>query len=131
MRLTPGDAAFKAGDRIGVYFALTNSGDVPLININVLQPGSEAYGTSLDSLNPNTTDSASILFSHVLTEEDITTGQVEFVSGITATARGQTLVESLRGTMSLLDVESSDDVVTASITPAAVPVLAPGLHVAV
>ena len=126
VRLTPGDAAFKAGDRIGVYFALTNSGDVPLININVLQPGSEAYGTSLDSLNPNTTDSASILFSHVLTEEDITTGQVEFVSGITATARGQTLVESLRGTMSLLDVESSDDVVTASITPAAVPVLAPG-----
>jgi uncharacterized repeat protein (TIGR01451 family) len=126
VRLTPGDEAFKAGDRIGVYFALTNSGDVPLININVLQPGSDAYGTSLDILNPNSTDSASILFSRVLTEEDITTGQVEFVSGITASARGQTIVETLRGPMSLLDVESSGDVVTASITPATVVALAPG-----
>ena len=126
VRLTAGDAAFKAGDRIGVYFALTNTGDVPLININVLQPGSDAYGSSLDSLAPNTTDSASILFSHVLTAEDIETSQVEITSGITASARGKTIVETLREPLSLLDVDSSDDVVTASILPAVIPKLPPG-----
>ena len=126
VRLTTGDAAFKAGDRIGVYFALTNTGDVPLFNINVLQPGSEAYGSSLDMLAPNTTDSASILFSHVLTKEDIETGQVEFVSGITASARGTTVVETLREPLSLLDVDSPEDVLTASISPAVEPKLPPG-----
>ncbi len=126
VRLTTGEETFKAGDRIGVYFTLTNTGNVPLTSIQVMQPGSEAYGDRLALLAPNASDAASILFTHVLTEEDITSGQVEFTSGVTAKARNTTLVETLRGPLSLLDVDASEEIATASITPTVVPTLAPG-----
>jgi uncharacterized repeat protein (TIGR01451 family) len=126
VRLSPSDQPFKAGDRIGVYFKLTNAGDVPLTNISVAQPGDEAFGAALDLLAPNTTDAVSILFTHVLTEEDITTDQVDFVSGITASARGKTITQTLRGPISLLNVEDTNEIATASITPANLPSLAPG-----
>jgi uncharacterized repeat protein (TIGR01451 family) len=126
VRLSTEKEHFEAGDRIGVYFKLTNTGDVPLTNINVLQPGDEAYGSALAYLAPNTTDTVSILYTHVLTDEDIATEQVELTSGITVEARGKTITQTLRGSMSLLNVETSSDIATASISPASIPTLAPG-----
>ena len=126
LRLTSDDAPLKEGDRIGIYLSLTNTGNVPLTTIRALQPGSEVFGDGLDILAPNTTDASSVLFTHVLTEEDITTGQVDVVTGVTAKARGVPLVQTLRGPMSLLDVQEPDALATASITPANVATLAPG-----
>jgi uncharacterized repeat protein (TIGR01451 family) len=126
VRLTTDDVPFKAGDRIGVYFKLTNAGEGPLTNIAVKQPSSVAFADSLDILAPNTTDATSILFTQVLTDEDIQTGQVEVTSTITARARNKTLHQTLREPMSLLDVDASDDIATAAITPTVIPTLAPG-----
>jgi uncharacterized repeat protein (TIGR01451 family) len=128
VRLTQDAEALKAGDRIGVYFTLTNAGAGPLTDIIALQPGSDSYGSALDLLAPNTTNSASIIFTHLLTAEDIATGQVDLVSGLTAKSRDRTVVTTLRGPMSLLDVEDSAEIATASITPVNVPTLAPGAN---
>ena len=125
LRLTSSDAPFKAGDRIGVYLSLTNTGEVPLTTIQAMQPGSEVFGDGLDILAPNTTDASSILFTHVLTDEDITTGQVDLVTGVTAFARGAALIQTLRGPLSLLDVQEVDELATASIMPANIASLAP------
>ena len=116
----------KVGDRVGVYFALTNTGDAPLTNISIIQPGDEAFGNALDILAPNTSDNASIIFTHTLTEEDVLTGQIDVTSGIIAHARGRSLVQTLRGPMSLLDMETPSELATAAITPATVSSLAPG-----
>lgn len=126
IRLTAADEAFKAGDSIGVYFKLTNAGAGPLTSISVRQPSSIAFADSLDILAPNSTDASSILLTHVLTDEDVQTGQIDLTSTITARSRNKTLVQTLRGTMSLLDVDTSDDIATASITPTVIPTLAPG-----
>jgi uncharacterized repeat protein (TIGR01451 family) len=126
VRLTPNEDVFRAGDRIGVYFKLTNAGQGPLTDILVVQPGSEAFGSSLDVLAPNTTDSTSLLFTHILTDEDIATGQVELTSGISAQSRNTTLFQTLRRSLSLLDVDAGEDLATASISPATVLSLAPG-----
>jgi uncharacterized repeat protein (TIGR01451 family) len=125
-RLDSSDALFKAGDRIGVYFKLTNAGAAPLVNLNVTQPGTEAFGSALDILAPNTTDSASILFTHTLTEEDIATGQVELKSTVTAMSRNTRVAQILDAPLSLLDVDMPTDIATASISPTIIPSLAPG-----
>jgi len=116
----------KVGDRVGVYFAVTNTGDAPLTNISIVQPGDEAFGNALEILAPNTSDNASIIYTHILTEEDIATSQVDVVSGISASSRNRTLFQTLREPLSLLDMETPDDIATASITPTNVPQLAPG-----
>ncbi len=126
VQLTSGDVPFKAGDRIGIYFKLTNAGSGPLTDIAVKQANSIAFADRLDILAPNTTDASSILFTKELTEEDIQTGQIELTSQITARSRNKTVVQTLRGPMSLLDVDSGDDIATASIMPTVIPTLAPG-----
>ncbi len=126
VRLGTGDEAFKAGDRIGVYVALTNTGEVPLTSISVVQPGSEDFGSRIDYLAPNVRDAASVLFSYGLTQEDIDTGQVQFVSGITANVRGRVLLQTLREPLSLLDVDYPNEIETASLTPASIAFLPPG-----
>jgi hypothetical protein len=102
----------KAGDRVGVYFAMTNTGDAPLTNISIVQPGDDAFGNALEILAPNTSDNASIIYTHVLTEEDIATSQIAVVSGITASARGRTLFQTLAESLSLLDMETPDEIAT-------------------
>jgi uncharacterized repeat protein (TIGR01451 family) len=126
VRLDSSEAPFKAGDRIGVYFAMTNTGNVPLTTIDVVQPGSEAYGSRIDYLAPNMRDAANILFSYVLTDEDIETGQVQFVSGVTAHTRGRVLMQTLREPLSLLDVDYPNEIETAALTPASIAFLPPG-----
>jgi uncharacterized repeat protein (TIGR01451 family) len=126
VRMFDGNEALKAGDRIGVYFDIINTGDVPLVNINVTQPGSDAFGSAIELLAPNTKDSASIIFTRVLTQQDIDAGQIAFVTGITANARGKTIVQTLRKPMALVDVQTTDEIATASITPTNVATVAPG-----
>lgn len=121
-----GSDLLKAGDRVGVYFTLTNTGDVPLTNISVQQPGSQAFGSALDILARNTSDSASIIYTHVLTDEDITSGQITPMSEISANAPGRTIRQTLNQPLSLLDITTPDELATASITPTVVPTLAPG-----
>ncbi len=118
--------SLKTGDRVGVFLTLTNTGNMPLTNITVLQPYDQAFGNALDILAPNTTDSANIIFTHTLTDEDITTGQIIPVTGVIANAADRTLISTLREPLSLLDIESPDDVATASISPTLVTTLAPG-----
>jgi uncharacterized repeat protein (TIGR01451 family) len=121
-----GTEILKTGDRVGVYLTLTNSGDVPLTNLSVSQPGDQAFGSALEILAPNTSDSASVIFTHILTDEDVITGQIIPISGVVATAGDRTLIATLGEPLSLLDIEMPDDIATASISPAIVGTLEPG-----
>ena len=118
-------AAPAAGDRVGIYFDLTNTGEAPLTNIGVTQDRAEAFGDMLDLLAPNETNGAGIIFTTVLTDEDIATGLLNGTATIKAHARGRDVVETLSGPMALADMKSLDELATATITPASFPSLAP------
>ena len=119
-------AALVAGDKVGIYFDLVNAGEGPLTEIRVEQATGEAFGNQLELLGPNTTDSASVIYTHTLTADDVTAGTLSPVATVTAQSRGSTLVETLVDTMVLAEAETLDEIATATITPANVPSLAPG-----
>ena len=126
VNMTGKAGAPAVGDRVGIYFDLTNSGDTPLTAVKVAQNDAEAYGDTLDILAPNETSSAGIIFTTVLTEQDIAAGVLVSPATITAQARGREIVESLSQPMSLSDMSTMDELATATITPANLPTLAPG-----
>ena len=80
----------KAGDRIGIYFDLVNTGEGPLTNITVDQAGAEAFGSALDILAANSKDSASIIFTRLLTDADITSGLIGEPALVHANSRDRT-----------------------------------------
>jgi uncharacterized repeat protein (TIGR01451 family) len=124
--LTGDPGAPKAGDRIGIYFNLSNAGEGPLTTLAVKQQGAEAYGDALAYLAPNVTDTASIIFSRLLTEEDIAAGEIARPAIVTAKSRGRTQTFAVVDALPLAAVSGAEELATASITPATVALLAPG-----
>ncbi len=126
VNLTGGTAQPGLGDLIGIYVQLTNTGDAPLTGIRVEQPGSEAFGSALDVLAPNTTDAASIIFMHEVTQADLDQGAIDADGFVYAKARSQQLSLALNDPLSLATVETKDELLTADISPASIASLPAG-----
>jgi uncharacterized repeat protein (TIGR01451 family) len=126
VRMSPDNGPLVEGDRIGFVFGLYNTGDAPLTDISVEQPGAVAYGDKLDLLAPNAQDSASVIFTRNLTADEIAAGEISAPATLTAHTRGQTLTQNISGSMPLSTIKPYDSFATASITPASVATLAPG-----
>jgi uncharacterized repeat protein (TIGR01451 family) len=116
----------KAGDRIGIYFDLVNTGEGPLTNITVEQVGAEAFGNALEILPPNTKDSASIIFTRLLTEADIASGVIAEPAVVRAYARDRAQTFAVLDDLPLAAISGMEELATATILPASVPSLAPG-----
>ena len=116
----------KAGDLLGIYFELINTGEGPLTSITVDQSGTEAFGSALDILPANSKDAASIIFSRTLTADDITTGLISAPATVRAHARGRSATLALTEDMPLAAISGMEELATATITPANFPSLAPG-----
>ena len=76
VRLEASTEELKSGDEIAIYFDLTNTGEGPLTAITVEQQGAVAFGDALDILPANVTDSASVIFTRKLSDDDIAAGPV-------------------------------------------------------
>ncbi len=116
----------KAGDLIGIYFNLINGGEGPLTNIMVDQQGAEAFGNALDILPANAKDTASIIFSRPLTDEDIKTGVISQPAIIRARSRDRVFSIAVLDDLPLAAISGMEELATATILPANVPSLAPG-----
>ena len=115
-----------AGDKIGIVYDLTNSGDAPLVNIQVNQSTGEAFNNSISYLAPGQRDGASIIETQELTQADITAGAVAPVAAIIANVRSRQIVQVLSTPLNLASISSLEQVATATITPATFNGLAPG-----
>lgn len=125
--LLSGDpAAPKAGDLLGIYFDLVNTGEGPLTGITVSQQGAEAFGSALDILPANTKDAASIVFSRPLTEADLISGLISEPAIIKARSRGKTYSFAIVDDIPLTALSKMEELATATITPANVATLNPG-----
>ena len=126
VRMTGSEEGLVEGDKIGFVYALTNTGEGPLTDITVVQPKAEAYGDKLDLLAPNESDSANIIFTHILTDEEVALGEVESPATIIANSRGRVLANSLNSTLSLVGIPSFDSFASATISPTTVSTLNAG-----
>ncbi len=126
VRLQAGDEELKSGDEIAIYFDLTNTGDGPLTSITVEQQGAVAFGDALDILPANVTDSASVIFTRKLSDEDIAAGSFSLPAIIRAKSRDRSRTFAALDDLSLADIVTLEELATATITPANVPSLAPG-----
>jgi uncharacterized repeat protein (TIGR01451 family) len=116
----------QVGDQVAIVFKLVNTGDGPLTNLRAEQTGALAFNTGVDYLAPAAHDTYSILFTHVLTAADIELGSIDAPARVTALARDETLIVEKREPLLLSAMTTSDEIVTASITPTVVASLAPG-----
>ena len=126
VRMTGSESDLVEGDKIGFVYALTNTGEGPLTDINVVQPKAEAYGDKLDMLAPNESDSANIIFTHNLTDEEAALGEVESPATVIATSRGRVLTNSLNTVMALAGIPTFDSFASATISPTTIATLNAG-----
>jgi uncharacterized repeat protein (TIGR01451 family) len=116
----------KTGDRVGIYFNLINTGEGPLTAITVEQQGAEAYGDTLDILAPNSKDAAAIIYSRLLTDEDVASGVLTGAAIVRAKSRDRGQMFAIVDDLPLAAVSGMEELATATISPANVPSLAPG-----
>ena len=126
VRLSPSDDVLVAGERVGIYFELTNAGEGPLTGLQVTQAESDAFGDSAEILPANTTDATRIIFTHVLTDAEIASGELNLPAHVTARSRHQQLALTLDDSVSLADHDTLAELATASISPATVASLESG-----
>ncbi|KIT14312.1 DUF7507 domain-containing protein [Jannaschia aquimarina] len=65
----------NAGDTVRYAFAVTNTGEVPLADVAVTDPGTGVTGT-IATLAPSQTDTGSITGARLIDEDDVTAGRV-------------------------------------------------------
>ena len=116
----------QAGDRIGILYSLTNTGDAAVFDMKVRDVGSDVFNDQLDQLSPGETDTGGILFTRQLSGEELQSGAVLSKASISAYGRNQRVVETLNKSLPLAGIEHADTLQTAAISPAAVSSLAPG-----
>ena len=116
----------KSGDRVGVLYALSNTGDTPLYDISVRDPGSETFADGLDDLAPGATDGGSVMFTRLLSDDDIAAGSLASHAVISAQGRRGKLLSALDAPLPLAGIEHADTLETAAISPTALSTLAPG-----
>jgi uncharacterized repeat protein (TIGR01451 family) len=126
VNLTSPSTHVGLGDLVGIYIELTNTGDVPITGITVEQQGAEAFGNALDILLPNETNAASIIFTHEITEIDLGAAALDLPAIIRGKSRGRDVTVALTEPMSLGDISTRQELLTADINPPIVPSLNPG-----
>ncbi len=124
--MTASGEPLTAGDKIGFVYALINTGDGALTGIRVHQSGAVAYGDKLDILAANQSDSADIIFTRSVTEEEIASGEIRAPAAITARNRTDYIVTKLDEIIQLAGIASFDNFASATITPNNVANLAAG-----
>jgi uncharacterized repeat protein (TIGR01451 family) len=117
VRMSGDSDALVAGDKIGFVYALTNTGNGPLTNINVVQADAVAYGETLDLLAPNVSDSANIIFTRVITAAEVAAGEVNAPASVTAKSRDKFFARQLPAKMALAGISNFDSFASATITP--------------
>ena len=126
IQLSGSVGAPKSGDRVGILYAFSNTGDTPLYDLIVRAPGSETFADGLGNLAPGATDGGSVMFTRLLNDDDIAAGSLASHAVISAQSRGHTLLTALDAPLPLAGIEHADTLETAAISPAAVATLAPG-----
>jgi uncharacterized repeat protein (TIGR01451 family) len=126
VRLSNSSGPLLAGESVGVYVTLTNTGEGVLTSVIASQDGAEGLGSSLDILFPNITDALPMVFSYTLTDADIAANAITRPAQISADSRGQVIKMSVDTKLWLADISTSDDLLTGSITPAAIATMLPG-----
>ncbi len=128
VRLSNRTGEMIAGENLGIYFTLTNTGDGVLTSIAATQDGAEGLGSDLDMLAPNTSDALPMVFAYTVTEADIAAGYLEKSGRIVARSRTEVLETIVSQKLSLADVDSPNELLVGSILPASIPSLAPGAN---
>ena len=126
VRMSGNSGPLQSGEKIGFLFTLTNSGDVPLTDINIAQPDSFAFGSELGLLNPKVTDGASIIFTRDLSPEEALAGEVNSNAYVLYHVQGREVLATVSDALPLSGIKTYDDVATASISPPSWPTLNPG-----
>jgi uncharacterized repeat protein (TIGR01451 family) len=126
VRLSNRTGELIAGENLGIYFTLTNSGEGVLTSIAATQDGAEGLGSDLDLLAPNTSDALPMVFAYTVTEQDIAAGYIEKSGRVVAKSRTQVLETNVTDKLSLASVDSPNELLVGSISPASIPALAPG-----
>jgi uncharacterized repeat protein (TIGR01451 family) len=108
----------EAGDKIGFVYTLYNTGEVPLLAIDVRQPDGFAFGSKLDVLNPGQADAASVIFTREITADEVARGTVQSPATIIAKSRGQTYTWDVADALPVSSARAFDSFTTASISPA-------------
>ena len=119
-------AAPKVGDIVGIVFTFINTGDGPLTDIKVIQPQADAFTDGIDIMQPGATDATSVLFTHVLTDIDVTNGRIAAPARVSARSRDLLLDVESGDELPLTSIKTVEDIATAVITPNAVATLLPG-----
>ena len=126
VRLDRLQTAFKAGDQVGLIFAVTNTGEGPLINIAISQNQSFSLSAQQPYLAAGEQDNSTLVFVYQLTAVDVARGTLALPATATALSRTTKLTVDVSAAIALEDAQNLDDVITASITPAVLASLAPG-----
>ncbi len=126
VRMSGSGDTVEAGDKIGFVYRLYNTGDIPLTTIAVNQPDATAYGDSLDILAPNAQDTATIIYTRAVTDDEITSGEIVAPATVSSNARGVRIVQNLNSTLPLSGIKPYDSFASASISPTTVLTLGVG-----
>jgi large repetitive protein len=126
VRLSGESGTPASGNLVAVFYSLTNAGDGPLVNVHVRQPSGDVFGDAIDIIGTGETDESSVIFTHRLTDGDVSRGQLTAPAVVSAQSRGRKHLRYAAAPLMLADMEDADAIATASITPRRVASLAPG-----
>ena len=78
--VTAGGVAGPVGDVVNYTFAVTNTGNVTLTNVTLVDPKITEVGGPIVSLAPGATDTTTFTGSYTITQADVDAGGVENVA---------------------------------------------------
>lgn len=90
-----GSTVTDEGDIINYAFAITNTGNVPLLNVTLADPNATVSGGPIASLAAGATDTTTFTASHVVTAADMAAGTVVNQATAQGTSAGGTIVSDL------------------------------------
>jgi uncharacterized repeat protein (TIGR01451 family) len=126
VRLSNRTGNIIAGENIGFYYTVTNTGAGPLTNVAAEQGGVEGMGSNLELLSPNTSDVVPMVFAYTVQESDVVAGLIEQSARVTAKSRTQIIETEVNDKIAFTDIALTSELLTGSISPASIPTLAPG-----
>ena len=126
VRLQADAQPLAAGDKIGIYFTLVNTGEGPLTAISADQTGAELLGSGIEILPANAAYILPAVYSYTLTDADIAAGRINAPATLRFWSRSIAITQLVESPLALADIEHPADLLTGSITPALVATMAPG-----
>ncbi len=126
VRLSNRTGSMIAGENVGIYYTVTNTGDGVLTAVSAAQEIGDKLGGTLDELAPNTSDALPLVFAYTLTEQDVKTGYIALPGLVSAMSRDVIVEVPVVDKIMLADISAPTELLVGSITPALIPTLAPG-----